>query len=119
MRHLYLYMRIEKGRAMKKWVLIVLLVGAAAWGIFEPVEPKPEPIEVKPVLVNEAEPWVIGKTTVAYYQKVTMPDGTRQELKSRTPLSKAQWQALAEKVYVKPEPLPEACSRCGGTGFEP
>jgi len=70
-----------------------------------------EPIEEKPTLVGSAEQW---EMTGAYYQKVRMPDGTKQELKSRAPLTDKQWLALAEKVYIKPELLPEVCPYCGG-----
>ena len=92
-------------RTIQLIIVYCLLTIAACYAVFEPI-----PIEVKPVLVKTAKQWDLTK---AYYQKVEMPDGTRQELKSWKPLIDKQWLELAEKVYVKPEPLPEVCPACG------
>jgi len=83
-------------------IVYCLLTIAVCYAVFESVE-------VKPVLFKAAKQWDLTK---AYYQKVTMPDGTRQELKSRKPLTDKQWLELAEKVYVKPLE-PEVCPSCG------
>ena len=92
-------------------ILIVLVLAVAAYAVFEP---KPvEPIEVKPVLVKEAKQWDLTK---AYYQKVTMPDGSRQELKSRKVLDDKGWEALAAKQWEAAKAvevsMPENCLDC-------
>ncbi len=76
---------------------------------------EPEPVEIKPVLVRDAKQWELTK---AYYQRVALPDGSRLELKSKTPLTKEQWQALADRQWKarQEEPEPEMCPHCGGTG---
>jgi len=92
---------------MKKLVLLLILAGMA---IFEP-----KPVEVKPVLVSSAKQWDLTK---AYYQKVTMPDGSRQELKSKTPLDIKGWEVLAAKQWEAAKavevsmPEPENCLDC-------
>ena len=90
--------------------LIMLGLGVVSLGIFEPV---PEPVEPQPVLVSEAKQWDLTK---AYYRKVKMPDGSRQELKSRTPLDAKQWEALAQKQWdamkAIEESQPENCMDC-------
>ena len=90
---------------MKRTILVlVLLLGIVV------------PVKEKPVLVSDAKQWEL---TGAYYQKVTMPDGSRQELKSRTPLTKIQWQKMADDIYkaIKNEPMPEICPTCGQDYF--
>ena len=89
-------------RTIQLIIVYCLLTIAVCYAVFESVE-------VKPVLFKAAKQWDLTK---AYYQKVTMPDGTRQELKSRKPLTDKQWLELAEKVYVKPLE-PEVCPSCG------
>ena len=104
-------------------VLLMVSAGREAGPAGEPL-----PIEAKPVLTaTKNAVWTIrndtGTHVVAYYQKVKMPDGTTQELKSRTPLDAKQWQVLAQKCWDaqvgaelnKPKP----CPYCGGTGVEP
>ncbi|NVM22107.1 MAG: hypothetical protein HWN68_10055 [Desulfobacterales bacterium] len=74
-----------------------------------------KPVQIKPVLKDEVNHWQINGKTVAYYQKVTMPDGSMLELKSRTPLTKAQWQKLADDIQkaIENEPKPQICPTCG------
>jgi len=97
-------------RKMKKLVLLLLILAMA---IFEPVEPKPLLIEVKPVLISKAKQWDLTK---AYYQKVTMPDGSRQELKSWKALDDKGWEALAQKQWDAMKAvevsMPENCLDC-------
>ena len=102
---------------MKRIAIILIL----AMAIFEPKEPvKPiEPIEVKPALATEIKPpWIVGKIIVGYYQHFNMPDGTRPQLKSKTPLDEKGWLALADKQWdaMKQEELnqPKICPYCGG-----
>lgn len=117
---------------MKRIALCLILAGAlaaACWLPAREITPieEPLPVEIKPVLVDVAKPWTIrndtGLHTIAYYQRVTMPDGTTQELKSRTPLTALQWKALAQKQWDVQSaaelnrPIP--CMRCGGSGIEP
>lgn len=86
-----------------------------------------EPIPGKPVLIDRVNHWQImseGKlTTIAYYKKVILPDGTKVELKSKIPLTKEQWQKMADNYWktIKREEQnkPEPCTHCGGTGIEP
>lgn len=113
---------------MNRIFLFLILVGLVIAGAPKTGDvTEPLPIEVKPVLVSAAKPWTIRNDTglhlIAYYQRVKMPDGTTQELKSRTPLDAKQWQALSQKQWDaqlaaelnKPKP----CTRCGGSGVEP
>ena len=98
---------------MKRLLLIGMAITIASVAVYlaaQPVIEPIEPIEVKPVLISEAKQWDLTKV---YYQRIIMPDGTKQELKSRTPLTKSQWQAMAEKAYIKPGPEPEICPTCG------
>ena len=100
---------------MKRIILGVIL----AMAIFEPKEPAPKPIEVKPTLVTAIKPpWTIGKTVVRYYQKARMPDGSLCELKSMIPLDEKGWLALADKQWelMKTVELnkPKICPYCGG-----
>jgi len=93
---------------MKRIAILLLL----AMAIFEP-----EPVEVKPTLVTAIKPpWTIGKTVVGYYQKVKTPDGSIQELKSRTPLDVKGWEALAQKQWDAMQAvevsMPENCLDC-------
>ena len=103
---------------MKMKRLLILLI--LAMTIFEP-----KPVEVKPVLTTEIKPpWTIGKTVVGYYQRVKMPDGTTQELKSKTPLDIKGWEALAQKQWEAMKAvelsLPENCMDChAGCGRKP
>jgi hypothetical protein len=85
---------------MKRGLLLVLALVACA--VTQPVA-----IE-KPVLVSTAKQW---QMTGAYYQRVKMPDGSVQEIKSRTPLTAKQWQALAEELNVSEKE--EVCPTCG------
>ena len=108
-------LRVSIGRLeMKMKRLLILLI--LAMTIFEP-----KPVEVKPVLVSSAKQWDLTK---AYYQKVTMPDGSRQELKSRTPLDVKGWEALAAKQWEAAKAvevsMPENCMDChAGCGRKP
>lgn len=97
---------------MKKTIIvIVLIIVACSFSkIVTPPLEEPKSIEVKPVLVEGPKQWSLTK---AYYQKVKMPDGIIAELKSKKPLITIEWQALAEKSYIKPEPLPSICPFCG------
>jgi quinol-cytochrome oxidoreductase complex cytochrome b subunit len=102
----------------------IILFAIFALAILEPKEPvNPiEPIEAKPVLATAIKPpWTIGKTIVGYYQKVRMPDGTLQELKSKTPLDEKGWIELATKQWeatkLDEQNQPKPCPACGGTGF--
>ena len=95
---------------MKRIAILLLL----AMAIFEP---KPEPIEVRPTLVTAIKPpWTIGKTVVGYYQKVKMPDGSIQELKSKMTLDVKGWEALAQKQWDAMQAvevsMPENCLDC-------
>ena len=95
---------------MKRIAILLLL----AMAIFEP---KPEPIEVRPTLVTAIKPpWTIGKTVVGYYQKVKMPDGSIQELKSKMTLDIKGWEALAQKQWEAIQAVelsqPENCFDC-------
>ena len=97
---------------MKRIAILLLL----AMAIFEP-EPKPiEPIEVAPVLKDSQVTWTIGKTVVAYYQRVKMPDGSIQELKSKMTLDIKGWEALAQKQWEAIQAVelsqPENCFDC-------
>jgi hypothetical protein len=91
---------------MKRIIIsAALIVLSSALGILEP-------IKEKPILLSDAKQW---EHTGAYYQKVIMPDGLRLELKSRTPLSKEQWQKMADDIQkaIENEPKPEICPVCG------
>ena len=91
---------------MKRLLILLLLCGSVA--IFEP-----EPVEVKSVLVSSAKQWDLTKN---YYQRVIMPDGSRQELKSKTPLDVKGWEALATKQWNAMKAvevsMPENCLDC-------
>ena len=96
-----------------KRITLTLMIGVFAYslGIHNP---QPEPIEDKPVLVSEAKQWDLTKV---YYQKVTMPNGYKVELKSKTPLTKEQWQAKADDLWEIQQQLeadkPKVCPYCG------
>lgn len=62
------------------------------------------------------EPLKQWELTGAYYQRVTLPDGSRQRLKSYKELTKEQWLELAKTAYqskLESEKEPEICSHCG------
>lgn len=94
---------------MKRGMVIALVLAAVWMGTARESEPLPDPIGDKPVLIAPAKQWPL---TGAYYRKVKMPDGSVQELKSRTALTDTQWQAFAESIYQKPEPE-RVCPTCG------
>ena len=97
---------------MKRIAAIAVLFGAFALFSQPVIEPIEEPIEVKPILVSTAKQWDL---TGAYYQKVTMPDGSKQELKEWKPLTTKQWQAMADEAWKNREiePEPQICPHCG------
>jgi hypothetical protein len=90
---------------MRRWIVVFSIAVLCA------AEFEPEPIDEKPV-VGVAEKWDL---TGRYYNKVTMPDGSKVELKSKTSLTKAQWQKLAEDYQkaIEAIPEPEVCPTCG------
>ena len=68
---------------------------------------------VKNTVKAEVKQWELTK---AYYQRVIMPDGTKQELKSRTLLTKEQWLVLAKNIYrakLEEQKEPDMCPHCG------
>ena len=65
---------------------------AASLAIFEP-NPEPMPVEVRPVLQNDAWQWT---ETQAWYRNAILPDDSKLELKSKIQLTKKQWQQLAD-----------------------
>ena len=100
---------------MKRIIQIGISLAIASVAVYlaaQPVIEPIEPIEVKPVLIYDAKQWDLTK---AWYQKVTMPDGSRLELKSKIPLTKLQWQKIADDVQksIEAEPKPEICPTCG------
>ena len=111
-----------------RFVILVLVFGLFGLVVFGKAGPAGEPIEATPVLTaTKNAVWTIrndtGTHVVAYYQRVKMPDGSTQELKSRTPLDAKQWQVLAQKCWdaqvVAELNKPKPCPYCGGTGVEP
>ena len=110
-------LEMKMKRTIQLIIVYCLLTIAVCYAVFES---EPEPVEVKPVLVKTAKQWDLTK---AYYQKVTMPDGSRQELKIRPdpdpnvpPPDAKQWEALAQKQWdaMKAGELsqPENCMDC-------
>jgi hypothetical protein len=96
---------MNAGWAILFWLIIIF---AGCYLLAGDIDP--EPVEVKPTIAKAAYQWDLTK---AYYCRVKMPDGSNQELKSARPLTERQWLELAEKVYVKPEPMPKLCPYCG------
>jgi len=100
--------------AMKRTLLLILSIGLCVYAGIGDVEPKP--VETKPVIVQNKGAWTIGKTVVAYYCRVKMPDGTVQELSSKTPLDTKGWDSLAARQWEAmkaAEAEPQICPYCG------
>jgi hypothetical protein len=117
----------------KKTLLIILgtVIGIsislfAKVGVITPIE-EPKPIEltieqkvatmtVKEVIKVEQKQWDLTK---AYYQRVILPDGSTQELKSKVSLTKEQWLAEAKEMYRQQLEMEKAtlevkiCPTCG------
>ncbi len=91
---------------MKRTILAIALLLAIGcfYAVSQPVIVEPEPVEVRPVFLKEAEQWDLTK---AWYRKVTLPDETNLELKSRKRLTDKQWQALANKIWEAKKNEPE------------
>ena len=96
-------------------MIVVLGVGLCVYAGIGDVEPAP--IQLKPVIVQNKGAWTIGKTVVAYYCRVRMPDGRVQELNSKTPLDSKGWDALAARQWDAMKAMdaaPKICPYCGG-----
>jgi len=104
-------------------MIVILAAGLIAYAGIGGIEPT-----IKPVIVKDEGAWTIKNDTglhvVGYYCRVKMPDGSVQELKSKTQLDAKGWDALALKFWeaTKPDPNkpePKVCPYCGGTGWMP
>lgn len=69
------------------------------------------PVIIKKPIIGTAEEWEV---TGRHYMKVTLADGSKVELKSPKPLTKLEWQKLAEDYQKAIDiPEPEICKTCG------
>ena len=83
---------------MKKLLIIAILLLATTVSSSRIGEVEPTSIEERPVAISDMQPVKQWDLTKAYYRQVRMPDGSLQELKSRTPLSDAQWLSFARTL---------------------
>ena len=94
---------------MKRLVLIILLIlgmalTAMAFIGIEPVlisetDKIINAMKVEDVVKVTQKTWTINGKVVGIYQRVTLPDGSTQELKSDKLLPKEQWLEKAKEIY--------------------